>query len=274
MTVVSGTCLAQIKNHNNENNKNQKNSMTIVQTNKEIIRQLYEEALNKRDTGLLHQLISSEYTSLSNEKGVAVFEGPVNTLIKAFPDIQWQIEELMAEGDKVAIRWTWQGTQENAFQNFAATGRVICNDGMAVYELKDGKVIRAHLQTDRLGFLQQLEALPKNLFAGRKDPVVFIDKFFVPQRSIAEFRERSSINMRFILTQPGLLDYAAYERDDEEGNLIFITMVAWESEDVLKKAKEAVQAEYRKQGFNLAEMIERLEITIDRGEYKKAYQKL
>ena len=44
----------------------------------------------------------------------------------------------------------------------------------------------------------------------------------------------------------------------------------WESADAVKKAKEAVQAEYKRQGFNPSEMVERLNITMERGIYKEA----
>lgn len=56
---------------------------------------------------------------------------------------------------------------------------------------------------------------------------------------------------------------------DEKGNLIYITIVTWKDGDAIKKAKAAVQAEYRRQGFNPVEMMERLNITLDRGIYKK-----
>jgi hypothetical protein len=98
---------------------------------------------------------------------------------------------------------------------------------------------------------------------------IFIDKFFVPQPAIREFTERMSINRSFIRTLPGFITDAAYEQTDEQGNLIVITIAQWENEDVLRKAKEAVQAEYKKQGFDLPEMLKRLNITMDRGSYRE-----
>jgi hypothetical protein len=98
---------------------------------------------------------------------------------------------------------------------------------------------------------------------------IFIDKFLVPQNAKQEFIERLNINRNFIKKLPGFIQDAAYERTDEHGNLVLITIAVWENEAVLEKAKEAVQAEYKKQGFNLAEMMGRLHITIDRGIYKE-----
>ena len=98
---------------------------------------------------------------------------------------------------------------------------------------------------------------------------IFIDKFLVPQKAKQEFLERMNINRSFIKTLNGFVEDAAYERTDEDGNLICVTIAVWENEDVLKKAKDAVQELYKKQRFNMPEMLERLHITVDRGIYTK-----
>ncbi|HEV8285040.1 MAG TPA: hypothetical protein VGQ09_12070 [Chitinophagaceae bacterium] len=99
---------------------------------------------------------------------------------------------------------------------------------------------------------------------------IFIDRFIVPQKAKPEFIERMNINRNFIKNLPGFIEDAVYERSDEQGNLICVTVAVWTSEEAIKKAKEAVQAEYKKEGFNLQEMIERLNITmVERGVYTK-----
>jgi hypothetical protein len=102
---------------------------------------------------------------------------------------------------------------------------------------------------------------------------IFIDKFIVPEKSKQEFLERVHINRNFIKHLNGFIKDDAYERTDENGNLIYMTIAIWENEAVLKKAKETVQAEYKKEGFNISEMFERLNIVMDRNIYKEA-QKL
>ena len=99
---------------------------------------------------------------------------------------------------------------------------------------------------------------------------IFIDKFIVPEKSKQEFLERVSINRNFIKHLNGFIKDEAYERTDENGNLIYMTIAVWENEAVLKKAKETVQAEYKKEGFNIAEMFERLHIVMERNIYKEA----
>ncbi|MBS7254954.1 hypothetical protein [Flavobacterium branchiicola] len=99
---------------------------------------------------------------------------------------------------------------------------------------------------------------------------IFIDKFIVPEKSKQEFLKRVSINRNIIKQINGFIKDDAYERTDEKGNLIYMTIAIWENEIVLKKAKEIVQAEYKKEGFDIAEMFTRLNITIERNIYNEA----
>lgn len=271
--LIAGVSDAQTI-HYNKSTKNKEVIMSTAQRNKEVIRKLYEQSLNKRNLELLNDLVSEDFVGIRGEKGAAAFQEPVVALMKAFPDVQWNIEELVAEDDKVIVRWKLKGTHKTQFQNFAATGKAVTNDGIGIYELKDGKIIKAQVHTDRLGFLQQLDVLPIDLTSlsapkSTQDRVNFIDRFFVPAKAKQEFMTRVSINRNFIKTLPGFIGDAAYERTDENGDLIFITVAVWENLEAVKKAKEAVQAEYKKEGFDPAAMFERLNITIDRGIYKE-----
>jgi heme-degrading monooxygenase HmoA len=98
---------------------------------------------------------------------------------------------------------------------------------------------------------------------------ILIDKIVVPGTSKQEFIERMNINRNFIKRLPGFVGDAAYEQSDGQGNLVYVTVAVWQNEDALTNAKEAVQAEYKKENFNMPEMLKRLNITIDRGIYKK-----
>lgn len=243
--------------------------------NKETVRRLYEEILNTGKLELLSQVIDADYTGVGPTKGAAGFAETVNTIRQGFPDIKWTIEELIAEGDKVVARWAWQGTNKGSFRGFAPTGRVVHDNAIAIYKFKESKIVHASIQSDRLGFLQQIGAIspdvttPSKIAETSRAKQTLIDKFLVPKNAISEFKERSHTNMSLIKNQPGFLGYSAYEHIDEQDNLIYVTMVTWEDAEAMKKAKEAVQAEYKKQGFDLAAMLERLHITLERGAYNQ-----
>lgn len=241
-----------------------------MEKNKEVVRRIYEEALNKRNPVLLKEFIAPEYNGLTGVKGAAGFEIPTSLVIKGFPDAQWNIQEMIAEGNKVWVRWKLQGTHTGQFTTYAPTGKTVNSGGQAVYEFKDGKVIATQVNTDRLEFLQQLGVLPLE-FTSPAERIRFIDKFVVPAKAKQQFLERVAINRNMIKKIPGFIEDAAYENTDEQGNFIYVTIAVWQNEEVLKKAKETVQAAYQKEGFNLPEFLKQLNITIDRGHYKNAH---
>lgn len=148
---------AQISNTQNKKN------MTKTEQNKTVVRTVYDQALNKRNFTLLKDLISPDYTGIRGTKGAAGFEEPAAGVIKAMPDAQWHIETLIAEGDKVFVAWKVKGTQTGPFQGLAPTGNAVVNDGMGVFELREGKIVASQVLTDRLNFLQQLEVLPADV---------------------------------------------------------------------------------------------------------------
>lgn len=133
-----------------------------MEKNKEVVRNLYEEALNKRNLQLLQNLIAPEYTGIQGAKGADGFTTQINAIITGFKDAQWNVQEYIAEGDKVMVRWKFQGTHTGQFTQYAATGKAVNNDGIGIYQLKNGKVIATQVYTDRLSFLQQLGVLPAN----------------------------------------------------------------------------------------------------------------
>lgn len=256
------------------NQKTDKKMETAIDNNKTIIHDLYEEILNRKKTALLKDIISDEYVGVRGIKGHAGFLEPVKGLITAFPDIQWHIQEMIAEDDKVVVRWKWEGTHQAQFTNFPATGKKVSNDGQAIFTLKNGKIISGIVNTDRLGFLQQMEAVPEEVtkLSNRhayKERVQFIDKFLVPAASIAAFYERMRINREFIKKIPGFIEDAVYQYTDETGNLICITVAQWTSREALEKAKETMLAEYKRQGIDPVEMFKKLNLVLDRGVYKE-----
>jgi predicted ester cyclase/heme-degrading monooxygenase HmoA len=275
LLLIPGILNAQ-SNTKTINNKKEM-IMNTTQHNKEVVRQLFEQGINKRNFDLVNELISAEFTGIQGKKGGAGFVDPVVGLIKAFSNIQWHVVDIVAEDDKVMLRWKWEGTQNAQWITLPPTGKTITNEGAGVFTLKDGKVISAQVLTDRLGFLQELEVLPADVTVlynkkAHNGQVNFIDKFFVPAAAIDEFLERVQINRAFIKKLPGFIEDAAYEYKDKDGNLILVTVAQWQNSEALNNAKEAVQAEYKKQNFDPSAMFKRLNITLDRGIYDQVHE--
>lgn len=246
--------------------------MSTIESNKEIVRQLYVNALNKKDFESLKLCVSDDYTGPTGAKGPLGFAEPIKALFTAFPDIHWNLEDLIEEDNKVVVKWNWMGTHCGQFTTFVATGKQITASGIAIYHLKYGKIISTVILTDRLNFLQQIDALPDDIASLSNDPVnevQFIDKFLVPAAAKKEFYERVNINRNFIKKLPGFIRDNAYEYTDENGNTVCITIALWKNKEALSAAKIAVQGEYKKTGFDPVEMFKRLNISADRGVYKE-----
>ena len=98
---------------------------------------------------------------------------------------------------------------------------------------------------------------------------ILIDKFLIPQEAIEEFTNRMNYNRNLIKGISGFLGDNVYNRPDENGKFIIITIAQWKDENFMANAKEAVQNEYKRNGFDLPGFIARLNITMERGIYQE-----
>jgi steroid delta-isomerase-like uncharacterized protein len=78
----------------------------------------------------------------------------------AFPDRVIQVHQIIGEGDRVAARLTWTGTQKGEFSHVPATGRAVEVNGISVFHLRAGLIAEQWIEQDILALLQQLGAAP------------------------------------------------------------------------------------------------------------------
>ncbi|MGY3211833.1 ester cyclase [Mucilaginibacter sp. HD30] len=158
------TAQQKIKNNNLKFKKTTKMSTETLKKNKASIRHLYHDLLNARNFDKLNTVISEDYTGIRGEKGVNGFKESVISIISGFPDMKWNIEDLLADGDKVVVRWTWKGTNTQPFRGIPASNNPVNDNAIVIYQFNDeGKIIHAWLQGDRLGVLIQIGAIPASL---------------------------------------------------------------------------------------------------------------
>jgi predicted ester cyclase len=138
--------------------------------NKRKVEMLFESGFNQGNLAVLDDLIAPEYVGPQGDKGPAGFRGVTVALRGAFPDIHYTLDDVIGEGDRVAVRWHWTGTHKGPFRAFAPTGKSLTNPGMAIFKFKDGKIVGGALETDRLGFLEQIGAVPPGVGAGPRPP--------------------------------------------------------------------------------------------------------
>jgi predicted ester cyclase len=138
-------------------------SSAVLQKNRQVVQRIYEVAINERRPELTAELVSPDYVGPQGERGPGGFNDNVQSLLAGFPDIRFRIEDLLVEGDRVVVRWAWTGTHTGTFRGIAPTGRRVTTTGIVLYQLRDGKVVRNWLESDRLGVLQQLGVVPQNV---------------------------------------------------------------------------------------------------------------
>lgn len=254
-------------NHSVKNDKMEVDS----NINKEVIHNLYENIMNNRKFELLSTVVSENYTNAQGEKGIEAFKQGIMAVVNAFPDAKWTLMEIIAEGSKVFVKQQLKGTHKGIFQNISPTNRVISSDGMVIYEFENGKIISLQIQTDRLGFLQQLGVLPSNstAFIQEKESNVFlVDKFIIPKNAMEEFTQRMQYNRNFIKSISGFIKDEVITYEDAKGDIILMTIAVWQNQSFLDEAKQLVEAEYEKINFTPAKFTERLNIKMEREVYK------
>jgi steroid delta-isomerase-like uncharacterized protein len=81
-------------------------------------------------------------------------------MLTAFPDLERAILDLVAEGDKVVARWTATGTNTGPFQGMPPSGNRATSSGITVFRVTDGRIVEEWSESDMLGLLQQIGAIP------------------------------------------------------------------------------------------------------------------
>ena len=130
--------------------------------NKAVAQRFLDELWNRSNFELVDQLLASDYNGHSS----TVIRGPdgakafVPRLRNGFPNFQFSILDQIAEGDKVASRWTIRGTHTGEFQGIPPSGKQIEMTGITIFRLANGKLVEGWTNEDVFGMLQQLGAIP------------------------------------------------------------------------------------------------------------------
>jgi steroid delta-isomerase-like uncharacterized protein len=131
--------------------------------NKAVVRRLVEEFWNQGNTAAADELMTADATIILPGRGQVSkenFKAFAVTLRGAFPDWHTTLEEMIAEDDQVAERWTGRGTHQGEFQGIAPTGRQVTVPGFVFYRVASGKITEFRGLFDGLSMLQQLGAIP------------------------------------------------------------------------------------------------------------------
>jgi steroid delta-isomerase-like uncharacterized protein len=136
-----------------------------TEENKALIRRYAEEVWNRGNLDALDEFVSPDYL-FTDPSGKVTIRGPrglkqaVAAIRAVFPDHRLTIEDMIAEDDRVAWRWRMHGTHRGELMGVPPTGRRVTTTGVAVYRIRSGRIVERWGESDVLGLLGQLGALP------------------------------------------------------------------------------------------------------------------
>ena len=134
-----------------------------LQQNKELVRRYFAGWANRGDPAVADALIATNVV-LRNPPAVVrsrtEYKQGMTAFHTAFPDLQFTIEDEIAQGDKIAVRWTLRATHRGEYQGRPPTGKTVTVTGISIFQIANGKIQDITVNMDRLGQLQQLGWLP------------------------------------------------------------------------------------------------------------------
>jgi len=141
------------------------NPAEALETNKTVVRRVHDELWSQGDFAAIGDLISAEFVGHApvgpDWLGLEQVRERIEAHRTTFPDWHEQVEDLVAEGDLVAVRFTSTGTDRGGFLGHPPTGRHVRIREFAIYRLEGAKVVEQWVLPDLLALQQQLGLIPQ-----------------------------------------------------------------------------------------------------------------
>lgn len=132
------------------------------EVNREVARQFFEQIWNQRDESAIDRFTIPDVRGNDGDFGTGreAFKEQWRGWFIGFPDLKFEVADIVVEGEKVVTRWVLTGTNTGPFLGHAPTGRAVRVDGMSLDRIVDGKVVEGFDAWDALGLRRQLGFIP------------------------------------------------------------------------------------------------------------------
>jgi steroid delta-isomerase-like uncharacterized protein len=133
-----------------------------TEDNKALMHRAYD-ALNQKNLAVLDEVYAPDlvvHIVSTTIQGLEAFKQGLSLFLTAFPDARFTIEDMIAEGERVVVRYTFRGTHTGNFMGIAPTGKQVTQTGITIIRFANGKAVELWGNVDDLGLLQQLGAIP------------------------------------------------------------------------------------------------------------------
>jgi steroid delta-isomerase-like uncharacterized protein len=135
-----------------------------IEENKSVIYRLNNGFWNEGNTAVIDELVAGDFADHSAAPGLAPgregFKQMMLPFRAAFSQPRSTIDDAIVDGDKVAWRWTFQGTHTGPLMGIPATGKAITLSGITIDRVAEGKIVERWNEADFMGLMQQLGVVP------------------------------------------------------------------------------------------------------------------
>jgi steroid delta-isomerase-like uncharacterized protein len=131
----------------------------IAERNKTLVRRWIDEGFNRRSLAVVDELVAERFTVNGRVVGRDGLKQSMSRHLAGFSDLRVTIDEILAEGPKVGIWYTVEGTHTGVFEAIPPTGARVKWEGFDLFTIQDGKIAHARFLSDVHGLLTQLGAV-------------------------------------------------------------------------------------------------------------------
>jgi steroid delta-isomerase-like uncharacterized protein len=117
---------------------------------------LVNEILNDGHLDLLDELVAEDYVDHAGSAGRDGYRETIAFVRSIFPDMRVTVHELIPRSDRVAARFTVEGTHQGEFMGIPATGKRVTWEGIGIIRVESGKMVERWNVSDMLGLLEQI----------------------------------------------------------------------------------------------------------------------
>ncbi len=130
----------------------------MSERNKEFYRKFIDRVLNGRELAAVPEYVGPEFVDhrYPGQDGIAGTQKFLGYVHQAFPDVHFKPEDVIAENDRVVVRFSIVGTHQGEFQGVKPTGRQARWSGINIARFSNGKMVELWGEADMLGLMRQL----------------------------------------------------------------------------------------------------------------------
>ena len=136
-----------------------------TEENKAVVRRYYDEVLNGRNIDVIDALAVEDYVEHDpfpgQGNGRQDLKARAKLILDAFNPVRFTLEQVIAEEDKVVVRWSQTATQSGSFMGIPPTGKEFTIAGIDIHAVRGGRMAEHWHVVDQLALMQQLGLMPQ-----------------------------------------------------------------------------------------------------------------